>query len=172
MTNVDKIVRTCWSRQPFCSLALSISISTSDSFRPSPQARRHADALEHELSKEWQNGRLLRVAVKMNACVDRPEHDLGVDGGAGKAASDTSERFLIKLFRNFVFHQQHEDGTPNLDFGHVVYMLNKLDAGSAERVALMGRDEEHLMVRVCARILITKTLVTGFGLCVMVVSNH
>jgi hypothetical protein len=108
--------------------------------------RRQADSLEHELSKEWQNGRLLRLAVKLAACIDRPEHEGVGSDGMSKPQSETSERFLIKLFRNFVYHQQHEDGSPNLDFGHVVYMLNKLDAGSSERVAMMGRDEEHLMV--------------------------
>ncbi len=64
----------------------------------------------------------------------------------GGKQSDTADRYLIKLFRSFTFHQQLDDGAPSLDFGHMVYMLNKLDAGSRERIALMGADEAHLMV--------------------------
>ena len=33
-----------------------------------------------------------------------------------------------------MLHQTKEDGTPNLDWGHVVESLNKLDAGLQEKV--------------------------------------
>ncbi len=36
--------------------------------------------------------------------------------------SDTGDRYVIKLFRDFVFHQVHDDGSPSMDFGHVVHM--------------------------------------------------
>ena len=44
------------------------------------------------------------------------------------------DRYLLKLFRDFVFHQSREDGSPVLDWGHVVECLNKLDAGLPEKV--------------------------------------
>ena len=42
--------------------------------------------------------------------------------------------YLLKLYRDFVLHQIREDGTPNLDWGHLVESLNKLDAGLQEKV--------------------------------------
>lgn len=46
------------------------------------------------------------------------------------------DRYLLKLFRDFVLHQVREDGTPVLDWGHVVECLNKLNAGVPEKVLL------------------------------------
>jgi PAB-dependent poly(A)-specific ribonuclease subunit 3 len=56
--------------------------------------------LDHELTKEWQNGRYFRLLCKLAVVLDRPEHD----SDHGKWA-ETGDRFLMKLFRNFVFHQ-------------------------------------------------------------------
>lgn len=36
------------------------------------------------------------------------------------------DRYLLKLFRDYVFHQVDENGRPVLDFGHVVECLNKV----------------------------------------------
>ena len=43
------------------------------------------------------------------------------------------DRYLLKLFRDFLFHQAREDGSPMLDWGHIVESLNKLDAGVPEK---------------------------------------
>ena len=56
------------------------------------------------------------------------------------------DRYLLKLFRDFVFHQVTEEGAPVLEWGHVVEALNKLDAGVPEKVVLMSRDEASMMV--------------------------
>ncbi len=40
--------------------------------------------------------------------------------------SETGDRYILKLFRDYVFHQVYEDGSPALDFGHVVDSLNKV----------------------------------------------
>ena len=56
------------------------------------------------------------------------------------------DRYLLKLFRDFVFHQCTEEGAPVLDWGHVVEALNKLDAGVPEKVMLMSRDESSMLV--------------------------
>ena len=50
---------------------------------------------------------------------------------ANGAAGDL---YLLKLYRDFLLHQTREDGTPSLDWGHVVESLNKLDAGLLEKV--------------------------------------
>eukprot|EP00455_Lapot_gusevi_P003887 TRINITY_DN1158_c0_g1_i12.p1 TRINITY_DN1158_c0_g1~~TRINITY_DN1158_c0_g1_i12.p1 ORF type:complete len:691 (+),score=79.02 TRINITY_DN1158_c0_g1_i12:556-2628(+) len=101
---------------------------------------RHADYLEGELAKEAQNGRLFRLLVKLGFINERPEFD------SDPSWSETGDRYLIKLFRDYLFHQVNDDGSPNLDFGHVVQTLNKLDVGSTEKTLLMGRNEEHLLV--------------------------
>jgi hypothetical protein len=49
------------------------------------------------------------------------------DGASG-------DLYLLKLFRDFLLHQTQEDGTPSLDWGHVMESLNKLDAGLPEKV--------------------------------------
>ena len=49
---------------------------------------------------------------------------------------DAGDLYLLKLYRDFVLHQRRDDGSPNLDWGHVVESLNKLDAGIPEKVLL------------------------------------
>ncbi|KAF5831831.1 hypothetical protein DUNSADRAFT_12545 [Dunaliella salina] len=65
--------------------------------------------------------------------------------------SETGDRYLLKLFRDFVFHQTapsgHEaEGGPLMDWGHVIESLNKLDAGALERIMLLTRDESSMLV--------------------------
>eukprot|EP00898_Chlorokybus_atmophyticus_P005575 jgi/Chlat1/6018/Chrsp4S06201 len=105
------------------------------------QAATHADRLLSELALESENGRLFRLLVKLGTINERP------DGDAGEAGwSETGDRYLLKLFRDFVFHQTAEDGSPVIDWGHVIECLNKLDAGVAEKILLMSRDERSMLV--------------------------
>jgi PAB-dependent poly(A)-specific ribonuclease subunit 3 len=53
----------------------------------------------NELSKETENGRLLRILVKLGMMNERPENEMD------PAWSETGDRYLLKLFRDFVFHQ-------------------------------------------------------------------
>ncbi|PSN54180.1 hypothetical protein C0J52_03572 [Blattella germanica] len=87
-----------------------------------------ADVLENELSKEMENGRLCRL--------------LSLD----PTWAETGDRYMLKLFRDYLFHQVTEDGRPWLDMSHVVQCLNKLDAGAAEKICLMSRDEQSILV--------------------------
>ena len=52
----------------------------------------------------------------------------------GAVLGVAGDLYLLKLYRDFVLHQTKEDGTPNLDWGHLVESLNKLDAGLQEKV--------------------------------------
>ena len=45
-----------------------------------------------------------------------------------------------------MFHQVSQDGRPVVDLGHIVTCLNKLDAGSEEKVALVSRDDQNVFV--------------------------
>lgn len=101
----------------------------------------HADdALSSELSREVENSRLVRLMAKLNFINERPEfeHD--------RAWSENGERYFLKLFRDYVFHQVDAQNRPVVDLGHVINCLNKLDAGTEERVMLISRDEQSVFV--------------------------
>ncbi|ODM93128.1 PAB-dependent poly(A)-specific ribonuclease subunit PAN3 [Orchesella cincta] len=100
-------------------------------------ANARAELLEHYLAKEIENGRLFRLLVKMNTIIERQE--LNQD----PQWSETGDRYLLKLFRDYVFHQVSADGRPWLDMSHVIYTLNRLDAGTVEKVCLMSRDGQN-----------------------------
>ena len=53
---------------------------------------------------------------------------------------------MLRLFRDYVFHQCSGDGAPVLDAGHVIAALNKLDGAAEERVALSSRRSSDLLV--------------------------
>ncbi|KAJ1673385.1 PAB-dependent poly(A)-specific ribonuclease subunit 3, partial [Spiromyces aspiralis] len=98
------------------------------------------DGLCTELSKELENGRFARLLCKLNFITERPECERDTKW------SETGDRYLIKLFRDYVFHQVNERGAPVLDAAHVITNLNKLDAGSLERVMLTSRDEHSCLI--------------------------
>lgn len=98
------------------------------------------DYTQAELDREALNGRLFRLLVKLSMINDRPE--LRLD----PSWSETGDRYMLKLFREFVFHQVVEDGYPWLDMGHVVSSLIKFDTGSPEKICLISRDEQHVLV--------------------------
>uniref|UniRef100_A0AAG5D5N0 PAN2-PAN3 deadenylation complex subunit PAN3 n=1 Tax=Anopheles atroparvus TaxID=41427 RepID=A0AAG5D5N0_ANOAO len=98
------------------------------------------DIQEDELAKEMENGRLYRLLVKLGCINERPELNLDVTW------SETGDRYMLKLFRDYLFHTVTEDGRPWLNQSHIVQCLNKLDAGTMERVQLMSRDEQSVLV--------------------------
>lgn len=50
---------------------------------------------------------------------------------------------MLKLFRDYLFHSVADDGRPWLDHAHIVQCLNRLDAGTMEKVSEggLGRKE-------------------------------
>ncbi len=57
-----------------------------------------------------------------------------------------------------------EDGRPWLDMAHVIACLNKLDSGLPERVCLMSRDEQNVLVVSYAEL--KHCLEQSFGECI------
>ncbi|KAF9287131.1 hypothetical protein BKA57DRAFT_463021 [Linnemannia elongata] len=98
------------------------------------------DVLESDLGRELENGRLTRLMIKFGFINERPEFDMD------PAWSETGDRYIIKLFRDYVFHQVDEAGLPVLDVAHVLTCLNKLDAGVDEKIVLMSRDELSCLI--------------------------
>ncbi|XP_031782945.1 PAN2-PAN3 deadenylation complex subunit pan3 [Nasonia vitripennis] len=99
-----------------------------------------SDVLENELTKELENGRLFRLIVKLSTINERPELNLDPQW------SETGDRYMLKLFRDYVFHQVTADGRPWLDLAHVVSCLNKLDVGSPDKICLISRDEQSVLI--------------------------
>lgn len=146
----------------------TLSSSVADHALSSLDASLHtSDTLTSTLTTELENGRIVRLLVKLHQVTERPElspHDpssssvpanTGVSGpytpqqaALNRGAwSETGERYYLKLFRDYVFHQvSAETGRPVLDLAHVITCLNKLDAGSEEKVALVTRDEQNVIV--------------------------
>ncbi|TSK98455.1 PAN2-PAN3 deadenylation complex subunit pan3 [Bagarius yarrelli] len=90
--------------------------------------------------QEVQNGRLFRLLAKLGTINERPEFQ------KDPTWSETGDRYLLKLFRDHLFHQVTEAGTPWVDLSHIVSCLNKLDAGVPEKISLVSRDEKSVLV--------------------------
>ena len=78
--------------------------------------------------------------TKLGLINERPEFEHNAQW------SETSERYYLKLFRDYIFHQVDANGAPLTDLAHVIGCLNKLDAGSEEKVTLTSRDEQTCLV--------------------------
>src|SRR6266540_3463947 len=104
------------------------------------------DFLESELSQELENGRLVRLLCKFGFINERPEYVLlyifflylikwpklifffplsnnKFRFDMDPSWSETGDRYLIKLFRDYVFHQVDENGYPVVDMAHVLMCL-------------------------------------------------
>jgi len=103
-------------------------------------AQSYNDELENQLRGELENGRLVRLLSKLGFINERP------DFGHESRWSETGDRYIIKLFRDFVFHQVDEMGRPVVNMSHVLMCLNKLDAGTEERIMLISRDVQSCLV--------------------------
>ena len=57
-----------------------------------------------------------------------------------------------------------EDGRPWLDMAHVIGCLNRLDAGSPDKICLMSRDEQNVLV--VSYVELKNCLEQSFGECV------
>jgi len=109
------------------------------------------DTLTNTLGRELESSRLVRLLVKLNMINERPELDASQLPGNTTANSssvwaETGERYYLKLFRDYVFHQVDANGHPVTDLAHVLDCLNKLDAGVDEKIALISRDEQNVLI--------------------------
>ncbi|KAI1131023.1 hypothetical protein F5Y10DRAFT_234471 [Nemania abortiva] len=94
------------------------------------------DETINHLGRELENGRLVRLLAKLGTINERPEYD------GDPNWSETEHRYMLKLFRDYVFHQVDAQGNPVLDLGHIISCLNKLDAGTDEKIYLTSRDHQ------------------------------
>lgn len=94
------------------------------------------DRIEDELSTTLENGRLFKLMCKLGA----------VERNTTAASYETGDRYLLKLYRDHLFRQTSDTGTPWLDMSHIVQSLNKLDIGSSERFLLTSHDNQNVLV--------------------------
>ena len=113
------------------------------------------DQLTSELNRELENSRVARLMMKLNFITERPDYN------HDRQWAETGERFPIKLFRDYVFHQVDMRGNPVLDMGHVLACLNKLDAGVEEKMVLTSRDDQ--IVNVCSYKEIKRAIDSAYG---------
>ncbi|KAI4273383.1 MAG: hypothetical protein LQ337_004678 [Flavoplaca oasis] len=98
------------------------------------------DALMSNLGMELENGRMARLNIKMSMVLERPEYKDDPHWAAH------GSRECLRLFRDYVFHQVDAQGRPSTDLAHIIGCLNRLDAGSEEKIMLTTRDEETVIV--------------------------
>lgn len=98
------------------------------------------DGMDQALAAEYESGRVLRLMMKLAFINERPE--FGVD----PRWSESGDCYVLKLFRDYVFHQADESGRPIMDLGHIISTLNKLDAAEEEQIVLTSRDGKTIMV--------------------------
>ncbi|KAH4014028.1 PAN2-PAN3 deadenylation complex subunit PAN3 [Parastagonospora nodorum] len=110
------------------------------------------DTLTNTLGRELESSRIVRLLVKLNMVNERPELDASQQMSGGNTSNpssvwaETGERYYLKLFRDYVFHQVDANGHPVTDLAHVLDCLNKLDAGTDEKIALISRDEQNVLI--------------------------
>lgn len=100
----------------------------------------HSDSLESKLFVEFDSSRMFRLMGLLGFVNER------TDAGVEPQWSETGDRYLLKLFRDYVFHRVDENGSPALDMAHVVECLSRLDVGSPEQILLSSRDGSSLLV--------------------------
>ena len=119
---------------------LTASVGYMYSFKAEQQLTA-SDRMHAELRKSVDVGRLFQLLTKVNSIADRP-------GGLledWKWAA-TGDRFLVGLFRDYLFFQADEFGRPTTDLSHVVDALAKVDVGSAESLMLSDREGGAVLV--------------------------
>lgn len=67
-----------------------------------------------------ESARLFRLIAKLGFINERPEFLRNPLYG------ESGERHMLSLFRDYVFHQVYESGTPRIDLAHVIDCLNKV----------------------------------------------
>ena len=110
-----------------------------------------ADILEDQLATELDNGRLFRLLGKLGTVVDRPEYVVyqieiqfilhviifTLRFNMDASWAETGDRYLLKLFRDYVLHPCSEDGRPWIDLAHVIACLNRLETASHDKACII-----------------------------------
>ncbi|KAJ9121644.1 hypothetical protein QFC22_002264 [Naganishia vaughanmartiniae] len=83
----------------------------------------YADSLESGMEAELENGRVARLLIKLGFINERPEFQQDTRW------SETGDRYVLKLFRDFVFHS-----------------VDETDASLDEKIMLVARDDQSCLI--------------------------
>jgi PAB-dependent poly(A)-specific ribonuclease subunit 3 len=103
-------------------------------------ALHEADVLTSHLQRELENGRIARLLCKLGTINERGAF------ANDPAWPENGERYHLKLFRDYAFHQCDQEGKPVLDLGQMLSTMAKLDAGTEERIVLCSSDEQTVFL--------------------------
>lgn len=71
----------------------------------------------------------------------------GLGNGEGNQEyAKNGSKYILKLFRDYVFMQYDDVGKPVVDLSRVLTIMNKLDAGIDERFVLVSRDQKSCII--------------------------
>ena len=92
------------------------------------------DQITKQLEKHCSTGRLFRSLMKICSICERPAKSISRAGfqSGYESWAETDQRYLIKLFRDYLFHSVDEQGRPWMNLNHVVCSLNKVSFGKVE----------------------------------------
>lgn len=105
------------------------------------QQQQLADALEQLLFREAVRNRLMFLLSKICFIADRPGPVCGEERW-----SALSERYIVGLFRDYLFFQRGSLNEPVLDLAHVFDGLAKCDSGAPESALLMSADGASVLL--------------------------
>lgn len=117
-----------------------LSNIASEAFTSCDAALRAVDDLHSILSRELENGRMTRIMIKIMTILDRGENE------HLPAWSPQSPRYMLLLARDYIFHQVDANNRPVANLAHIISCMNRLDAGSEEKIVLTSRDNSTVLV--------------------------
>lgn len=59
--------------------------------------------------------------------------------------AETGDRYMLTLFRDYLYHQMSEDRRPWIDINQIIHSLNKLLDGSSEKVVVKKPNHRALI---------------------------
>lgn len=98
------------------------------------------DRIRYELNKTIEADRIARLTIKLNVLLDRPEYKDTI------MYPETESRYILRLFRDYVFFQVDANGKRTFDLGHMMECLLRMDCGSDELICLTSSDEKNVIV--------------------------
>jgi PAB-dependent poly(A)-specific ribonuclease subunit 3 len=135
-----EIIKALVSQSDFGKASAILAMCGSFVALKAEQLQSGQDMLMSELRKTVDGTRVQKILYKVCAIADRA-HLLD-----DWRWSSTGDRYIVQLFRDYVFFQVDDTGRPFFDVGHVTDCLAKVDVGSFEPIMLMNRDASSVLV--------------------------
>eukprot|EP01107_Rhizomastix_libera_P014689 TRINITY_DN4844_c0_g1_i1.p1 TRINITY_DN4844_c0_g1~~TRINITY_DN4844_c0_g1_i1.p1 ORF type:complete len:682 (+),score=162.38 TRINITY_DN4844_c0_g1_i1:33-2078(+) len=117
-----------------------LALVSPHAFKEIDTAHWWADNLEFEATREMDNGRFLRLLIKICS-------SLCYSGALTESSKEpASDSYIFKAFFEHMFGRLDENGNHIIDLAHILDNLNKIDIGSPEKIAMLNQDESTALV--------------------------